>query len=104
MCSAHKRYRDGARYRRGVPQSFHLVRNGRTISGLDWGGRGPDVLFLPPNGFCAGVFEPLVARLRADFRCLGVDLCGHGASDPTDPFDAVDYPTMVADVVAVLDL
>ena len=80
------------------------MRDGRTISGLDWGGRGPDVLFLHPNGFCAGVFEPLVERLRPDFRCLGVDLCGHGASDPTNPFDAVDYPTMVADVVGVLDL
>jgi len=86
-----------------MPGTFHFVRDGRAISGLDWGGSGPDVLFLHPNGFCAGVFEPLVARLQTRFRCLGIDLCGHGGSDPPSPLDAIDYPMMVADVVAVLD-
>ena len=86
-----------------MPATFRILRDGRAISGLDWGGQGPDVLFLHPNGFCAGVFEPLVARLQNRFRCLGIDLCGHGASDPPSPLDAVDYPMMVADVIAVLD-
>ena len=87
-----------------MPESFEVVRDGRSIGGLDWGGQGPDLLFLHPNGFCAGVFEPLAQRLRSAFRCVGIDLCGHGASDPPSPIDAIDYPMMVADVVAVLDL
>jgi len=39
-----------------VPATFSIVRDGRAIGGLDWGGQGTDVLFLHANGFCAGVF------------------------------------------------
>ena len=48
------------------------------LHGLDWGGDGPDVLFLHANGFCAGSYEPVVAALRGTLRCFALDLWGHG--------------------------
>jgi pimeloyl-ACP methyl ester carboxylesterase len=87
-----------------VPKRFSITRDdGRRVGGLDWGGQGPDLLLLHPNGFPAGVFEPLADRLTDRFRCFGIDLCGHGRSDPPDRLDDLTYPLMAADVVAVLD-
>ena len=44
------------------PQRWSVEHDGLTIGALDWGGDGPPLVLLHPNGFCAGVFEPL-ARL-----------------------------------------
>jgi pimeloyl-ACP methyl ester carboxylesterase len=47
----------------------------------DLGGAGPPLLLVHATGFCAGVFGPLVAAgLGAAFRCLGLDLRGHGGT------------------------
>lgn len=84
--------------------------DGLTIAALDWGGPGEPLLLLHPNGFCAGVFDPIARRLvdpsgggRARFRPVAVDLLGHGASDKPVPPDPYLYPRLAADVVAVLD-
>jgi pimeloyl-ACP methyl ester carboxylesterase len=85
------------------PQQFAIERDGLTIAGFDWGGDGPALLFLHPNGFCAGFFDPLARRLTDSFRPVGVDLRAHGASDePPDPAGYA-YRVMAADVLAVLD-
>lgn len=76
---------------------------GRRITGLDWGGSGPDVLLLHPNGFCAGIFDPVVAHLTDRFRCFGLDLCGHGGSDGPADLDRFTMEGIAEDVATVLD-
>ena len=41
-----------------------VEHDGLTIGALDWGGDGPPLVLLHPNGFCAGVFDPLARALR----------------------------------------
>ncbi len=70
---------------------------------LDWGGNGPAVVLLHPNGFCAGLYEPIARRLGAVARPIAIDLRGHGASSaPPDPADYT-FTKLAADVVEVLD-
>jgi len=71
---------------------------------LDWGGRGEALLLLHPNGFCAGLFDPLARRLTDRFRPIGVDLRAHGGTDvPPDPSDGYAFARLAGDVLAVLD-
>ncbi len=68
----------------------------RSVAGLDWGtgtvgpratdgdDQRPVLLALHPNGFCAGIFDPIVQRLRHRFRPLGIDVLGHGRTEPPD--------------------
>ena len=86
------------------PESVVVEHDGLGIAALDWGGDGPTLLLLHPNGFCAGLFDPLAQRLRDSFRCVGVDLRGHGGTDtPAGLPASVAFAKLAADVVAVLD-
>ncbi len=61
-------------------------------------------MLLHPNGFCAGLFDPLARRLTDRFRPIGVDLRGHGGTDaPADVPEGFAFDRMAADVAAVLD-
>jgi pimeloyl-ACP methyl ester carboxylesterase len=60
-------------------------------------------VLLHPNGFCGGLFEPVAVRVADRFRCLAVDLRGHGASDAPRDKMGFAFATLAADVVAVLD-
>lgn len=74
------------------------------IEGVDWGGNGPDLLFVHPTGFPAGFFEPIALQLRDSFRVVGVDLRGHGGSEKPAPDSGLyTYELMVDDVIAFLD-
>ena len=85
------------------PKPVTVEHDGLRIAALDWGGDGPPLLLLHPNGFCAGFFDPLAHELRADFHPIGVDVRGHGASDrPADLGDCT-FPHATGDVLAVLD-
>ena len=91
----------------GDPRSFHVEHEGLRIAVLDWGGA-PDarpVVLLHPNGFCAGLYDPIARRLAAGgaFRPIGVDLRGHGATDKPEPPGPYHYGGMAGDVIAVLD-
>ncbi len=89
------------------PRSFTVEHDGLAIAGLDWGGApaARPVVLLHPNGFCAGLFDPIARRLAAGgaFRPIGVDLRGHGGTDKPEPPDPYRYDAMAGDVVAVLD-
>jgi len=62
-------------------------------------------VFLHPNGFCAGLFDPIARRLAAAgaFHPIGIDLRGHGGTDKPAPPDPYHYEGMAGDVIAVLD-
>ena len=62
-------------------------------------------MFLHPNGFCAGLFDPIARRLAAAgaFHPIGIDLRGHGGTDKPAPPDPYHYEGMAGDVIAVLD-
>jgi len=83
------------------------VHDGLRIAVLDWGGASGarPLVLLHPNGFCAGLFDPIARRLASagGFRPIGVDLRGHGATDKPDPPDPYHYDGMAGDVIAALD-
>jgi pimeloyl-ACP methyl ester carboxylesterase len=80
-----------------------VEHDGLRIAALDWGGRGRPLVLLHPNGLCAGLFEPLALRLRADFRPVAIDLRGHGGTGSPASRDGFAFECMAADVLAVLD-
>lgn len=79
------------------------VAPGVRLRVLDWGGPGPAVVLLHPNGFCAGLYEPLADRLRGIARPIAIDLRGHGASSAPAGADRYAFELLAADVVAVMD-
>lgn len=51
-------------------------------------GNGPVVVFIHGLTFCRRTWDPIVARLRDRFRCIAIDLPGHGDSSGSgaEPF------------------
>ena len=86
-----------------VPQQWSVEHDGFTIGALDWGGDGPPLVLLHPNGFCAGVFDPLAREMTADHRVVGVDMRGHGTSDAPTRYEDCGFVAAAGDVVAMLD-
>lgn len=70
---------------------------------LDWGGSGPPLVLLHPNGFCAGLYEPVARRLVDRARVIGIDLPGHGMSSTPPARESYEFPAMARYVLAVLD-
>ena len=85
------------------PQLLTVEHDGRTIGALDWGGEGPPVVLLHPNGFCAGDFDPLAQIIRGEYRTIGIDLRGHGTSDAPTTYEECGFAAAAGDVVAMLD-
>lgn len=79
----------------------------RTTDGLDlavydYGGTGPDLLLVHATGFCAEVLTPLIRHLTDRFRCVAVDLRGHGRSQ-RPPDGNFAWSGFAADVLAAVD-
>lgn len=78
-------------------------RDGVAVAVHDFGGPGRPTTFVAGTGLCAGMWEPIVARLPADrYRCLTIDLRGHGASTTPDDATFTD-DDLVADLTAVAE-
>ncbi|MED5393552.1 MAG: alpha/beta hydrolase [Actinomycetota bacterium] len=87
----------------GEPVAGRIESNGVRTAWLDWGGVGDALVLLHPNGFCAGVYDPLARRLATRHRVLGIDLRGHGDSDDVvDPM-LLGNDIMASDALAVLE-
>jgi pimeloyl-ACP methyl ester carboxylesterase len=84
-------------------RQWSVEHDGLRIGALDWGGDGPPLVLLHPNGFCAGVFDPLARALRDEYRPIGIDLRGHGTSDAPATYEACGFVAAAGDVVALLD-
>ncbi|HEX5588473.1 MAG TPA: alpha/beta hydrolase [Acidimicrobiia bacterium] len=85
------------------PRTVTVRHDGLEIAALDWGGDGPPLLLQHPNGFCAGVFDPLAQVLRGEYRPIGVDVRGHGRSEAPPDLAACTFVNAARDVLAVLD-
>ncbi len=75
---------------------------GVQIAAHELGGEGPVLLFAHATGFHGRVWEPLADLLSHRYRCVGVDLRGHGDS-PLPPGVDVGWTGMAQDVLAVID-
>lgn len=85
-------------------QSFARSGDGTEIAVYDFGGNGPDLLLGHATGFCAMVWEPVVALLRERFRCVAYDLRGHGSSArPTEGRPSWDWNRYAEDALAAID-
>lgn len=73
------------------------------VAVTDHGGDGHPTTFVAGTGLCAGMWEPIVARLPAErYRCLTIDLRGHGGS-VTPPDATFLDEDLVADLTAVAE-
>jgi pimeloyl-ACP methyl ester carboxylesterase len=76
--------------------------DGVTVVAWDHGGTGPPVVFCHATGFHGRYWDPACRRLAAHFRCIAIDLRGHG--DSVLPVGAsVEWHGMADDVLAVVD-
>jgi pimeloyl-ACP methyl ester carboxylesterase len=50
------------------------------LAHFDTGGDGPGIVFIHGMTFSKETWDPIIDRLRDRFRCLAVDLPGHGGS------------------------
>src|SRR5271163_3617771 len=89
--------------------AFDMIRSsdGVRIALHDFGGpRGgaasPVLLFSHATGFHGRVWEPMASFLRDEFRCVSLDLRGHGMSELA-PGTGLAWSGMADDVLAALD-
>jgi pimeloyl-ACP methyl ester carboxylesterase len=75
-------------------------RDGKRIHALDWQGDGPCVVFLHGGALSAHTWDLLCSLLRNRYRCVAMDLRGHGDSDWSDDYT---IPTHVDDASCLLD-
>lgn len=77
--------------------------DGRRVHYTDTGGADgqPALLFVHAYTCNASLWDGMIARFAPDFRCLALDLPGHGQSEPNDK--ASDMGFLAQAVVAVLD-
>lgn len=62
------------------PTTRRVSTNGVELRCLDWNGDGPPVLFLHGGNQTAHAWDLVCLQLRDRYRCLAVDLRGHGES------------------------
>ena len=85
------------------PSRLQVQVGDRMVGGLDWGGSGPALVFLHANGLCSGVYDPIARRLAGAYRPIGVDLAGHGRTDPPSDASSYSQASLASDVAAALD-
>ena len=85
------------------PHRAGMVRvGGVRIEYLDWGGRGPALLFIPGMGNSAHVFDEFAPRFTNQHRVVGVTRVGYGASDRPEG-DVYGVHTRIEHIRAVMD-
>lgn len=78
--------------------------NGLRLHLLDWGGEGQPVVLVHATGFLAALWHPVAVALTPLGRVLGLDIRGHGDSEPGDSYYWSVFPDDVAGVLSQLDL
>jgi len=75
--------------------------NGVTLHVLDWGGSGPNLVFLTGFGDSAHTFDSIAGQFRTRFRVVA--LTRRGVAPSSRPAIGYDKATLVSDVLHVLD-
>ncbi|HJM29380.1 MAG: alpha/beta hydrolase [Acidimicrobiales bacterium] len=76
--------------------------NGVQVCAHDYGGNGPDVLFCHATGFHGRYWDPICSTMRKNFRCVSVDLRGHGNSLVPNGV-SMNWMGMAEDVLSTID-
>jgi pimeloyl-ACP methyl ester carboxylesterase len=76
--------------------------DGVTVVAHDHGGEGPPMVFCHATGFHGRYWDPICIRLAESYRCITIDLRGHGDSVVPVGLD-MNWNGMGDDVLAVLD-
>ena len=77
--------------------------NGLRLHLLDWGGEGQPIVLVHATGFLAALWHPVAVALTPKARVLGLDLRGHGDSEPGDTYYWSVFPDDLGGVLAALD-
>jgi len=77
------------------------IAPGVSLEVLDWGGRGPTLVFLAGLGNTAHIFDGFAPQFSDSFHVVGITRRGFGDSASSPPPNDLD--TLVADITAVLD-
>ncbi|MBI5295818.1 MAG: alpha/beta hydrolase [Chloroflexi bacterium] len=82
-------------------KSNFVTVNGIRLHYLDWGGKGPTLIFLTGMGASAYIFDKLAPRFNDRFRVLALTRRGHGDSDC--PETGYDADTLTEDIRQFMD-
>jgi non-heme chloroperoxidase len=81
--------------------AFVTTRPGVRLEVLDWGGRGPALVFLAGFGNTGHIFDGFAPQFTNRYHVLAVTRRGFGAS--SHPPTGYDTGTLAQDIVSVLD-
>ena len=90
-------WRDGAKHTTGMV----TVEPGVRLHYLDFGGRGPTLLFLPGLGNTAHAFDDFAPRFTDRYHVVALTRRGFGESD--HPTTGYDIPRLVEDIRQAID-
>jgi pimeloyl-ACP methyl ester carboxylesterase len=84
------------------PQAPRQIRTpqGLTLNCIDWAGTGDPILFLHGGGLTCHTWDLVCLSLRHSYRCVAIDLRGHGESGWADDYTVAAYVSDVAAVIA----
>jgi pimeloyl-ACP methyl ester carboxylesterase len=83
------------------PKDNFVTANGIRLHYLDWGGKGPALIFLTGMGASAYIFNKFAPRFNNKFHVLGLTRRGHGDSDC--PETGYDADTLTEDIRQFMD-
>jgi pimeloyl-ACP methyl ester carboxylesterase len=78
--------------------------NGLRLHLLDWGGEGQPILLIHATGFLAALWHPVAVALTSRAHVLGLDLRGHGDSEPGNSYYWSVFPDDLGGVLSALNL
>jgi pimeloyl-ACP methyl ester carboxylesterase len=92
----------------GGESRFLTLASGAVVHVRDTGGSEgqPQMILLHGSNASLHTWEPLVARLRTDWRILRIDLPGHGltGATPTGRYDTEEYIATVDEVATAMGM
>ncbi len=83
---------------RAEPVLHQVAGPASQLAVWEWAGAGPTLFFVHGNSFHARCWDATIALLP-DYRCLALDLRGHGRSESVDP--PASWRALAEDIVAV---
>jgi pimeloyl-ACP methyl ester carboxylesterase len=81
-----------------------IAPDGVRLNYLDWGGSGDPIVFLHGGALTAHSWDLVCIGLRDSYRCIALDLRGHGDSEWSDDYRIETAAADVAAVVATLSV